>query len=500
MNEIVNIYEDEEIMLHNDTKWGTASISFSEDEAINGMPKDYGIFTPKGEAFISDGIEWKHCAQIALSNISNINTEKTSTTFKDKWNLANENFASENYDQSLVYFQEILGGGSLFGERRVLVLYYMGIIYSKQGKIEEAKEKFTAASKGMPGASVKKTLDVYRNDAQEALLDLTKLEEREQAKQDVMAMFAHKFEEAKEKSKAALGYRNAAQEALLDLTRLEEQAKQELEDVMAMFAHKFRGPLQSIEYLATDERIRENVLMMNGMLNIFSTISTNADRLRQKLLQDRQGEGSLYTTLEQALALSLAGVLTLNNRDKIRQHYLNYAKITGQVPTTTTRQQWKSNYFDLEKQLQTDWQNSFMAMTNPPKLDNIASWLKARFFPLEIHGFAEADIHFEHYGVTESILLIIIPEIFLNALKYYASDTQQPVQLRWECEAQTCQFSCANPTSEKEQLSSKGSGRGHQFLSILAKKIGGHFPRPPFIDNYVVKFSIPTELLMEKHP
>jgi hypothetical protein len=215
-------------------------------------------------------------------------------------------------------------------------------------------------------------------------------------------------------------------------------------------------------------------------------------------LQDRQGEGTLYTTLEQALALSLAGVLTLNNRDKIRQHYLNYAKITGQVPTTTTRQQWKSNYFDLEKQLQTDWQNSFMAMSNPPNLDNIASWLKGRFFPLEVHGFAEADIHFERYGVTESILLIIIPEIFLNALKYYASDTQRPVQLRWECEAQTCQFSCANPTSEKEQLSSKGSGRGHQFLSILAKKIGGHFPRPPFIDDYVVKFSIPTELLMEK--
>ena len=275
----------------------------------------------------------------------------------------------------------------------------------------------------------------------------------------------------------------------------ERKITQQREDIMAMFAHKFRGPLQSIEYLEKDERILEEVRVMGGLLDIFSLISTDAEKLRDKLLQDMGGDSTLLSVLEQALVISLASVLTLNNREKIRQHYLNYAKKTGLVPVSTTRKQWKSNHLDLELQLQADWQRSFIEIKYEARLDKIITWLDERFFPVEIPGFAEASVHFERYGTTESMLLVIMPEIFTNALKYYASETRQAVQLHWVCDAQFCQFVCANPTTYKEQRIGKGSGKGHQFLSIIAGKLGGDFPLPPSVEDYVVKFSMPSHLL-----
>ncbi|HDN26502.1 MAG TPA: sel1 repeat family protein [Thioploca sp.] len=327
---------------------------------------------------------------------------------------------------------------------------------------------------------------------------------------------ARKFERAKEYFQQVSQNRHHGYYDELDMAKIESLAKdqllvlqgieleiknhKELENVMAMFADKLTGPLQRIEYLEKDERLLEDVRLMGSMLNIFSLVSSNAKKLRDNLLQDRAGEGTLLSVLEQALSISVAAMLTLNNRDKIRQHYLNYAKRTEQVPVTTTRKQWKSNHLELELQLQADWQRSFMDISNAPRLENLSSWLTERFFPIEVQGFAEAPIHFERYGATESTLLVIISEIFTNALKYYASQTQQTVLLRWKCDTHRCKFVCANPTSYKEQSIGKGNGKGHQFLPIIARQLGGEFPLPPFVKNYAVEFKIPTHLLKEEFP
>jgi hypothetical protein len=279
----------------------------------------------------------------------------------------------------------------------------------------------------------------------------------------------------------------------------EKADKNRLEDLMATAAHRFRGNLQSIEYYAENETILENVRTMRSWLNTFSFVSIKSGKLRDKLLQDMQGEGTLLSVLEHSLAVSLISVLTLHEREKIRQHYLNYAKRTGQVSATTTQKQWKSNHLNLELQLQADWQSHFMNSLNAPSLDKIIKWLEERFFPVEIQGFAEAPIHFERYGATEATLQVIMSEIFTNALKYYASETSQPVQICWTCDTHRCQFVCANPTSEKEQLSGKGNYKGHHFLSMIAKILGGHFPPPRYVDDFVTEFGIPTYLLMEKN-
>jgi len=284
--------------------------------------------------------------------------------------------------------------------------------------------------------------------------------------------------------------------------KLEEQKKvnKQLEDIMAITTHKFRGHLQSIEYEDKKELINEDVHIMNGLLNMINLISVSDDRLRQKLSQDMQGDGSLLFVLVHSLSRSLASLLTIYDRDKIRQHYLNYAKKTSLVPATTTRKQWKSDYLALERQIQADWQSRFAEILKKPTLESLTTWLGERFFPLEVQGFVEAPIHFEPYGATESMLRIIISELFVNAVKYYVSDTQQPVQLSLACDAHLCQLRCANPSSEEEQFNdTKGNGKGHHFLSLIAQQIKGSFPRPPFVNDYVAKFNIPCVLLMEKN-
>ncbi|MEN8219199.1 MAG: hypothetical protein ABFS56_23115 [Pseudomonadota bacterium] len=285
------------------------------------------------------------------------------------------------------------------------------------------------------------------------------------------------------------------------VARLEEQKKinKQLEDLMAITTHKFRGYLQSIEYEDKKELINEDVHIMNGLLNMINLISVSEDRLRKKLSQDMQGEGNLLVVLEHTLSRSLASLLTIYEREKIRQHYLNYAKKTSLVPATTTRKQWKSDYLALERQIQADWQSRFAEILKKPTLESLTTWLGERFFPLEVQGFVEAPIHFEPYGATESMLRIIISELFVNAVKYYVSDTQQPVQLSLACDVHRCQLRCANPTRNKEQRICKGNGKGHHFLFLLAQQLKGNFPEPPFVEDYVAEFNMPADLLMEKN-
>ncbi|MEN8216696.1 MAG: tetratricopeptide repeat protein [Pseudomonadota bacterium] len=290
-----------------------------------------------------------------------------------------------------------------------------------------------------------------------------------------------------------------AQEKLGAIKVLEQEkaAKQELEDVMAMFAHKFRGPLQSIQYNAEHSNQKQITLQavqtMAGLLNIFSTIATDAQQLRLKLQQDMQGEGTILSVLEKALLPVIKQVLTINNAKKIRQHYLGYAKKTGQVPATTTRKQWVEDYFQIEEQLQAAWEESFSAA---PRLERLVAWIEERFFPLEVTGFNNDAIHFERYGATESTLIIVLTEILLNAVKYYSSKTGEPVRLDWQTDQKFATIVCENPSSRDERRIDKGSQKGHKFLNLIVKKLQGDFPEPLRKNPYQLKWQIPMDLLM----
>jgi signal transduction histidine kinase len=271
----------------------------------------------------------------------------------------------------------------------------------------------------------------------------------------------------------------------------ERKAKQELEDIMAMFAHKFRGPLQSLQYNAEHEN-----QTMTGLLNIFSTVSTSASELRQKISQERQGDRTLASVLVKSLSMAITQLLTVNNMDKIVQHYLSYAQ--AQIPSTATREQLMDEYLDIWENLQTQWENSFMQLgVKSDDLTLLIAWIQERFFPIEIVGFDDNLIHFKQYGVTESVFIIIMTEMLLNAIKYYSSARAEPVIVRWESQKEVCKFVCENPTTQIERDSPKGSHKGHTFLNTIARKLQGHFAQTLEQDHYIAEFSLPSHLLIK---
>jgi len=106
--------------------------------------------------------------------------------------------------------------------------------------------------------------------------------------------------------------------------------KEDLESFIAMMAHQFYSPLQSIEYnveYQNDKKgILESVWTMSSLLEKMTLFSKKPEKLRKALLQDMHGECTLISVLEKSLSLAFTELLTINNRDKIIQHFMFYAK------------------------------------------------------------------------------------------------------------------------------------------------------------------------------
>jgi len=164
---------------------------------------------------------------------------------------------------------------------------------------------------------------------------------------------------------------------------------------------------------------------------------------------------------------------------KIQQHYLRYAKEHGLCEPQISYKIWNEELFELERQLQTEWEQSYaQLLSRSAPLEDRLAWLEQHFFKLEVRGFDSADIHFKEYGTTESFLTILLNEILVNAFKYYSSMDKQPVVLEWIERDSYQVLSCSNPSVRSERTMSKGSGKGHAFLSALARKTGSQFSKP----------------------
>jgi hypothetical protein len=283
-------------------------------------------------------------------------------------------------------------------------------------------------------------------------------------------------------------------------TRQLEAKEKELEDTMSMFAHKFRSPLDAIVYNTNHENnpkvYIEAAQTMRGLLDIFSIISTDDELLKKKLKADRQGHGRLINVLNSTLKMAMLHLLSVSGVDKIRQHYISYAIQHGKIENTVTPKIWYDDYAELETSLQSEWEQSFSSLISKPfELSDQLSWIQEHFFGLEVVGFERDDIQFKEYGVTESFLVILLNEIIINAFKYYASDTRELVSLKYIDNGDYQVIECCNPSILSERTTMKGSGRGHKFLSALARRTNSNFVKPVHQDNFVINFAIPTQLL-----
>ncbi|HBK82999.1 MAG TPA: hypothetical protein DDZ41_05285, partial [Flavobacterium sp.] len=280
-----------------------------------------------------------------------------------------------------------------------------------------------------------------------------------------------------------------------------QSKEKELEDMMSMFAHKFRSPLDAIIYNTSHENnpklYIEAAQTMRGLLDIFSIISTDDKILTEKIKTDNQGNGRLMSVLNKTLDMILLHLLSKAGTEKIQQHYLRYAKAQGKVSESVTAKEWYNNYFELECALQNEWEQSFsQLLKQSASLEQRLNWIEEHFFKLEIIGFKRDDIQFKEYSITESFLTILLNEILVNVFKYYYSKTHQPVILEWSERDGNQVLICCNPSTRRERTTIKGSGKGHTFLSALARKIGSQFTKPKPQDDFVLEFSIPNKLLL----
>jgi SAM-dependent methyltransferase len=279
-----------------------------------------------------------------------------------------------------------------------------------------------------------------------------------------------------------------------------KQKDQELEDMMSMFAHKFRSPLDAIVYNTnhgnSSKVYFEAAQTMRGLLDIFSIISTDDKLLKEKLKSDTHGKGRLIDVLNSTLKMALLHLLSVSAAEKIGQHYMSYAIQQGKVDSQITRKIWYDDYYKLESSLQLEWEESFSNLISHPfNLDDQLKWIEQHFFKLEVIGFDRENIQFKEYGITESFLVILLNEIIVNAFKYYASDNKKSVILQWFDNGDHQTIECHNPSTRSERTRSKGNGKGHMFLSTLARKMNIHFIKPEYQDDFVIRFNIPTQFL-----
>lgn len=385
---------------------------------------------------------------------------------------------TENYKEALQWFHKVAEHNKENDPLVISAQYRLGTMYKdglgcSQQDYQEAKRWFRRAYADKNGNVLKEKLVLDENDIEKGLIETV---------------------------------RKSAQEALEDIAKLEEKenAKKELEDIMAMFAHKFRGPLLNIQYNAQHEnqktRTLKAVQTMTALLDIFSIISSDDIKLREKILLDKQGNRTLITVFFESLSLAIPQVLIAKHMVRIQQHYLSYAKKTEQIPSTATWEQLSDNYLDILEKLQVEWENSFMELeVESDDLTEISMWIQERFFPIQILGFENNPIRFKHYGTKELILIIVMTEMLLNSIKYYRATTMvEPIIVRWKFQQDRCLLTCENPTTQKESDSRKGTHKGQSFLNMIARKLEGSFSGVLKQNRYIAEFNLPRHLLIKE--
>jgi len=263
-----------------------------------------------------------------------------------------------------------------------------------------------------------------------------------------------------------------------EIREKEEKHRHELEDLMAMFAHKFRGPLDSLDFNFHHglEKIRflRSLQTMRGLLDTFSIISSDAEKVVQKLSSDNIGDQTVQDILLNSLESTMSHLTTVNKQSSISQHYLYYAKSHDLVDSNVNEREWYREYVGAEIQLQQKFSNTVFNQFNAESEQEALSLVEELFFTLNITGITNK-IHFSPFGLKSSFLTIIFSEILTNAFKYYSSEAHASVIIEWIDSEEYITLLCSTPSTRMERNNQKGSGKGHHFLKTIAEIVGGSF-------------------------
>lgn len=276
-----------------------------------------------------------------------------------------------------------------------------------------------------------------------------------------------------------------------------EDKRQAIEDIMAMFAHQFRGGVATIRYNAehqNDQRVYiYTSRSMSGLLDIAGVLSTNPETLVEIIKNDQTGESSPESILVLSLKDLLIDLVSLRNRERMSPHYLAYAKRQGIVPLNVKLLDWteEAEWQKCEAMLQANWDNEcgqFAAAT----FETINNWMEKHLLSISVEGLADSTARFAEYGAKASILRVIFTEVLKNAIKHATPGSTDPIALKWLESQEQVVFTCTNPSTKasRGRAKSKGGGRGHNFIRIIVDNLGGNFePNVFYVSN--IKITMP---------
>lgn len=283
----------------------------------------------------------------------------------------------------------------------------------------------------------------------------------------------------------------------------EEEKRKATENLMAMFAHKFRGPVDSIIFNTQhkhDERIYlDAARTMTGLLEVFSIVSTASETLVEAMKSDVGGAGSPEKAILRSLKLALMQLLSPRNIKRMSRHYWQHALRHKLMPDSTSFKDWSTQPLlaTLEKEIQEKLEMEASALSIENGLEAVVAWMSANMMRTEIHVSDTRHIRFAEYGRKEALLITLMTELFVNAIKHTDATSPQPLSITWDEQEGAVVFTCTNPSNRESRGGlSRGSGRGHSFLKLLLEKMHGQFRADVYQALSSVEVEIPYDLLI----
>lgn len=275
-----------------------------------------------------------------------------------------------------------------------------------------------------------------------------------------------------------------------------------IEDMMSMFAHQFRGSVDSINFNTEhqkDERVYiDAARTMSGLLDLFGVVSTAPERLKGSIQDDLSGDSSPYFTLLRSFKLAMIQLLSRRNIRRMSTHYWQHALRHDLAPTGLSYRDWRTDpkWETVERSIQTELELQASSLAVTSGHDGLTDWVTANLFPVSIIGFTVSSIRYADYGRKEALLVTIFTEILVNAIKHNIPGTTDPMVVSWVEGEKTISFICENASSKGSRAGdTTGSGRGHGFLDILLRNIGGKFVPDVFKDRAQVLIEFPKHLM-----
>lgn len=287
---------------------------------------------------------------------------------------------------------------------------------------------------------------------------------------------------------AVLTMRVNNDEAVKENVKLKKDVER-LKDLMSTFSHGLSGGVSSVIYAAEhgmDSKLLSNIgRTLQGMLDITSLVSYAPEKLVLKLQEDNEGENTLMHVLHKALWRVCIDFVSKRNVDRMGKFYFNFAKREKLISADTTFLFWRQEKAmrDIRATIRAGWELDVNKYSAPEDFDDLLAWCKLNLMCIRVFGVDSIN-RFSHAGVKESLLLVILTEMLFNAMKAYDTESTVPINLTWD--DTTATVKCTNPTSENARNRGEGSGRGLNFLSLIAENVGGEFVPPSWDDNEVV--------------